>query len=94
MGRSSSDVVTTAGTGPAQVAAPEVSSEKPQELTEMGGQSKSDLLGDTVPEDSQAGVRAVEAAATVWTKWHLVAAYVMYALLLNTPCMQIPHASF
>jgi hypothetical protein len=27
--------------------------------------------------NAQAGVKRVEAATTVWTKWHLVAAYVM-----------------
>lgn len=26
----------------------------------------------------QAGVRKIEAAAKVWTKWHLIAAYTMY----------------
>jgi hypothetical protein len=28
----------------------------------------------------QAGVKAVEAVATVWTKYHLIGAYVMYVL--------------
>ena len=33
---------------------------------------------EQLSSDAQAGVRAVEAAATVWTKWHLIGAYVMY----------------
>lgn len=28
-------------------------------------------------EDAQAGVRGVEAATTIWTKYHLIGAYVM-----------------
>ena len=32
---------------------------------------------EQLSSDAQAGVRAVEAAATVWTKAHLIGAYVM-----------------
>ena len=32
---------------------------------------------DTFTATAQAGVKAVEAATTVWKKWHLVAAYAM-----------------
>jgi hypothetical protein len=31
----------------------------------------------TFTANAQAGVKRVEAATTVWTKWHLVGAYVM-----------------
>lgn len=31
----------------------------------------------TFTANTQAGVKRVEAATTVWTKWHLVGAYVM-----------------
>ena len=41
------------------------------------GVSESDQDQSTFSSDAQAGVRAVEAAATVWTKWHLIGAYVM-----------------
>ena len=36
-----------------------------------------DTHSKTASDDIQAGVRAVEATATVWTKWHLIAAYGM-----------------
>lgn len=41
---------------------------------EKAGQSDGEIGG---PE-YQAGVQEIEAALTVWTKWHLVAAYGMY----------------
>lgn len=42
-----------------------------------GGESSSD--GEVIDgPDPQAGVQEIEAALTVWTKWHLVAAYGMY----------------
>lgn len=31
----------------------------------------------TLSDNAQAGVKRIQAAATVWTKWHLVGAYVM-----------------
>jgi hypothetical protein len=33
---------------------------------------------ETISKDAQGGVQAVEAAAQVWTKWHLAAAYGLY----------------
>lgn len=33
---------------------------------------------EMISSDAQAGVQAVEAAAQVWTKWHLMAAYSLY----------------
>lgn len=33
---------------------------------------------EPISQDAQAGVQAVEAAAQVWTKWHLTAAYALY----------------
>lgn len=54
------------------------SSEKPQDVSEVtphGPVTSSE--GEEIPESYQEGVRRIEAAATVWTKWHLVAAYVM-----------------
>ena len=38
---------------------------------------------EIISVNAQAGVRAIEAATTVWTKWHLIAAYFMYAHLLE-----------
>jgi hypothetical protein len=38
---------------------------------------KSDF-NDDLEKDAQGGVQKIEAAAQVWTKWHMVAAYVMY----------------
>lgn len=32
---------------------------------------------DSFSSNAQAGVKAIEAAATVWTKYHLIGAYVM-----------------
>lgn len=32
---------------------------------------------ETISVDAQIGVKAVQAATTVWTKWHLIGAYVM-----------------
>lgn len=32
---------------------------------------------EAISSDAQAGVKAIEAAATVWTKYHLIGAYVM-----------------
>lgn len=54
------------------------SSEKPQDVSEVTPQRPPISPEDEgIPEDLQAGVRGVEAAASVWTKWHLVAAYGM-----------------
>jgi hypothetical protein len=50
------------------------SSGKTQDIAEAPLHDSDD---DKIPTDSQAGVRAVEAAATVWTRGHLVAAYAM-----------------
>ena len=33
---------------------------------------------ESLSSNAQAGVKAVEAAATVWTKYHLIGAYVMF----------------
>lgn len=33
--------------------------------------------GESLSSNAQAGVKAVEAATTVWTKYHLIGAYVM-----------------
>ncbi|KAH8885543.1 MFS general substrate transporter [Thozetella sp. PMI_491] len=40
-----------------------------------------DSDGKGIPDDSQAGVRAVEATATVWTRVHLIAAYTIIWLI-------------
>lgn len=32
---------------------------------------------ETVSQDAQPGVQAMEAATLVWTKWHLTAAYIL-----------------
>jgi hypothetical protein len=32
---------------------------------------------ESLSSNAQAGVKAVEAATTVWTKWHLIGAYLM-----------------
>lgn len=34
-----------------------------------------DVDSDQISQDAQAGVRAVQAATKVWSKWHLIAAY-------------------
>jgi hypothetical protein len=39
--------------------------------------SEPDLDHGSLSSNAQAGVKAVEAAATVWTKYHLIGAYVM-----------------
>lgn len=43
-------------------------------------QTVSSIDAETVFKAAQAGVQAVEAAAQVWTKWHLAAAYGLYAI--------------
>ncbi|OAA68549.1 Major facilitator superfamily domain, general substrate transporter [Niveomyces insectorum RCEF 264] len=48
---------------------------KSHELNEVRLPEELDSSAKTIPEDSQAGVRAVEAAAVVWTRWHMVGAY-------------------
>lgn len=48
-------------------------SHDPAKVPEQSKEERSDE--DTGSDGYQAGVRGVEAAATVWTKWHLVAAY-------------------
>ena len=54
------------------------SSERPKDVSEVtpNGPIMSSE-GEAIPDDYQEGVRRVEAATTVWTKWHLVGAYVM-----------------
>jgi hypothetical protein len=42
---------------------------------------------ESLSSDVQAGVKAVEAAATVWTKYHLMGAYAMYVLCLFSLCL-------
>lgn len=32
---------------------------------------------EELSKDSQAGIQKIEAATTVWTKWHLIAAYAL-----------------
>jgi hypothetical protein len=39
--------------------------------------SEKDSDHEDLSGNAQAGVKAVEAAATVWTKYHLIGAYVM-----------------
>jgi hypothetical protein len=39
--------------------------------------SEKDQDGEGLSNNAQAGVKAIEAAATVWTKYHLIGAYVM-----------------
>lgn len=41
------------------------------------GMNGNSLEDHQFSNNAQAGVKAVEAATTVWTKWHLVGAYVM-----------------
>jgi hypothetical protein len=47
---------------------------------------------ESLSSNAQAGVKAVEAAASVWTKYHLIGAYVMLvrALASTAPCTSIP----
>jgi hypothetical protein len=48
---------------------------------------------ESLSSNAQAGVKAVEAAASVWTKYHLIGAYVMLViepLSLQPPCTSIP----
>jgi len=63
--------------------------ESPQQDVEKTGRSdgtiktvpgdKTDIVDDfSVAENVQAGVQAVEAATSVWTKGHLITAYIMY----------------
>lgn len=33
---------------------------------------------ESISSDAQAGVQKIEAAAQVWTKWHLTTAYTLY----------------
>lgn len=48
-----------------------------------GDPEKADTLSEKAPDgvqftsNAQAGVKRIEAATTVWTKWHLVGAYAM-----------------
>lgn len=46
---------------------------------------------DDVSEEAQAGVRAVQAATSVWSKWHLVAAYGLYDPLFKSILMSDLH---
>jgi hypothetical protein len=43
---------------------------------------------EVISFNAQAGVKKAQAATTVWTKGHLIAAYVMYGLISSTaqPC--------
>jgi hypothetical protein len=45
----------------------------------IGSHTASEKGGDdeSLSSNAQAGVKAVEAATTVWTKWHLIGAYLM-----------------
>ena len=43
-----------------------------------GAEKTESLDVDGVPENVQFGVRAMEAATSVWTRSHLIAAYIMY----------------
>jgi hypothetical protein len=45
--------------------------------------SETDHDHEGLSSNAQAGVKAVEAAATVWTKYHLIGAYVMYDSHMN-----------
>lgn len=38
---------------------------------------KDDSQSETLSENAQPGVKAVQAITTVWTKWQLIAAYVL-----------------
>lgn len=41
----------------------------------LAEKSNDNAIGES---NVQAGVKAVQAATSVWTKWHLIGAYIMY----------------
>lgn len=56
----------------------EITPETPRKFEELELKGETTSISKEIDDSAQAGVRAVEAAAAVWTKWHLVAAYAMY----------------
>jgi hypothetical protein len=49
----------------------------PEKGVESNPPSEKDRDDESLSSNAQAGVKAVEAATTVWTKYHLIGAYVM-----------------
>jgi hypothetical protein len=49
----------------------------PKKGVESNTPSEKDHEDESLSSNAQAGVKAVEAATTVWTKYHLIGAYVM-----------------
>lgn len=61
--------------GDVTTVAPEIADEK--DSGQNNPVEKSDF-NDDLEKDAQGGVQKIEAAAQVWSKWHMVAAFVMY----------------
>jgi hypothetical protein len=60
------------------VDAPSHNTVDPEKGTTPKQPSEQDCDHESLSSNAQAGVKAVQAAATVWTKSHLIGAYVMY----------------
>lgn len=60
----------------AQQSSDVIDAEKGQQAVPSAPPSK-DNESEVIDSDAQAGVKAVQATLTVWTKWHLVGAYVI-----------------
>lgn len=67
----------TAPEGDITTIVPEIADEKGSARNDpVGVLDKSDL-SDGPDKDAQGGVQKIEAAAKVWSRWHMVAAYFM-----------------
>jgi hypothetical protein len=56
---------------------PEIADEKGRTQNDPAAISEKPDLSSDVDRDAQDGVQKIEAAAQVWSKWTMVAAYVM-----------------
>lgn len=61
--------------------------EGPSSVDPVPGET--DATGNRFQDETQAGVRRVEATTTVWSKWHLVAAYAKCVCPYPDPTLSI-----
>lgn len=59
-----------------------------EKAVDVGAQDHPDVthpeMEKDVTIDAQRGVQDIEAAAGIWTKWHLIAAYTLYVQAISS----------
>jgi hypothetical protein len=62
---------------PSENPSPDAAAEEKRPSVQAMENSSKENAEESFSKDAQAGVRKVEAAAMVWTKWHLAAVYAL-----------------